>query len=139
MQIITGSHDCTIRLWDLAAGKSRATLTNHKKGVRAVVLHPKLYVKYMKMIYYALQLFLTKDTYFFDIFSNMFASASPDNIKKWKCPEGKFIQNLSGHNAIINCLAVNEEGVLVSGADNGTMSLWDWRTGYVNCILILKN
>ncbi|XP_076165718.1 transport and golgi organization 4 [Ptiloglossa arizonensis] len=102
-QIVTGSHDCTIRLWDLAAGKSRATLTNHKKSVRAVTFHPSLY---------------------------MFASASPDNIKQWKCPEGKFIQNLSGHNAIVNCLAVNVDGVLVSGADNGTMHLWDWRTGY---------
>ncbi|KAM0729366.1 Pleiotropic regulator 1 [Formica fusca] len=102
-QIVTGSHDCTIRLWDLAAGKSRATLTNHKKSVRALTCHPSLY---------------------------MFASASPDNIKQWKCPEGKFIQNLSGHNAIVNCLAVNADGVLVSGADNGTMHLWDWRTGY---------
>ncbi|XP_034951083.1 pleiotropic regulator 1 [Chelonus insularis] len=102
-QIITGSHDCTIRLWDLAAGKSRATLTNHKKSVRALCFHPSVY---------------------------MFASASPDNIKEWKCPDGKFVQNLSGHNAIVNCLAINSEGVLVSGADNGTMHLWDFRTGY---------
>ncbi|KAG7299205.1 Pleiotropic regulator 1 [Plutella xylostella] len=102
-QIITGSHDSTIRLWDLAAGKSMCTLTNHKKSVRAIAVHPTLY---------------------------SFASASPDNIKQWKCPEGKFIQNLSGHNAIVNCMAVNPEGVLVSGGDNGTMFLWDWRTGY---------
>nr|CAG4646932.1 EOG090X03RP [Megafenestra aurita]SVE92304.1 EOG090X03RP [Megafenestra aurita] len=102
-QIITSSHDNTIRLWDLAAGKSMATLTNHKKSVRAVVLHPSLY---------------------------MFASASPDNIKQWKCPEGKFIQNLSGHNAILNCLAVNADNVLVSGADNGSLHFWDFKTGY---------
>lgn len=60
----------------------------------------------------------------------MFASASPDNIKQWKCPDGKFIQNLSGHNAIVNCLTVNHDGVLVSGGDNGTLHFWDWRTGY---------
>lgn len=102
-QVITGSHDCTIRLWDLAAGKSRVTLTNHKKSVRSVTLHPKHYT---------------------------FASASADNIKEWKFPDGNFIQNLSGHNAIINALTVNSDGVLVSGADNGSMHFWDWKTGY---------
>ena len=43
------------------------------------------------------------------------ASASADNIKQWKFPDGNFIQNLGGHNAILNCLAVNSDGVLVSG------------------------
>ena len=60
----------------------------------------------------------------------MFASASPDSIKQWKCPEGKFIQNMAGHNAIINCLAVTHDDVLVSGGDNGTLHFWDFKTGY---------
>lgn len=47
-QVITGSHDTTIRLWDLAAGKSVCTLTNHKKSVRDVVFHPTLYVRNFK-------------------------------------------------------------------------------------------
>ncbi|XP_033826300.1 pleiotropic regulator 1 [Periophthalmus magnuspinnatus] len=102
-QVITGSHDSTIRLWDLIAGKTRATLTNHKKSVRTLVTHPRQYT---------------------------FASGSADNIKQWMFPDGNFIQNLSGHNAIINTLAVNSDGVLVSGADNGTIHMWDWRTGY---------
>lgn len=40
VQVLTGSHDCTIRLWDLAAGKTKAVLTNHKKSVRALAMHP---------------------------------------------------------------------------------------------------
>ncbi|VDM39478.1 unnamed protein product [Toxocara canis] len=102
-QIITGSHDTTIRLWDLAAGRSIATLTHHKKSVRALTLHPSLY---------------------------MFASGGADNIKQWKCPEGEFIQNLSGHNAIVNSLVCNEDGVLISGGDNGSMYFWDWKSGF---------
>ncbi len=37
---------------------------------------------------------------------------------------------MTGHNAIVNCMAANADGVLVSGADNGTMHFWDWKTGY---------
>lgn len=102
-QVISGSHDSTIRLWDLRQGKSICSLTNHKKSVRALTLHPR---------------------------ENTFTSASPDNIKQWYLPEGKFIQNLSGHNAVINSLVCNNEGVLVSGADNGSLNFWDYRTGH---------
>nr|CAG8614141.1 4863_t:CDS:2 [Entrophospora candida] len=102
-QVITGSMDSTIRLWDLAAGKTLATLTHHKKSVRAITTHPREF---------------------------SFASASADNIKQWKCPDGLFVRNFEGHNAIINTLAVNEDNVLFSGADNGSMSFWDWNSGH---------
>lgn len=46
VQVLTGSHDCTIRLWDLAAGKTKAVLTNHKKSVRALAMHPTESVQY---------------------------------------------------------------------------------------------
>lgn len=59
-----------------------------------------------------------------------FASGAADNIKKWRFPEGRFIRNLSGHNAIVNCLAVNNDNVFVSGGDNGTLAFWDWPSGY---------
>ena len=87
-QILTSSNDSTVKLWDLAAGKCRTTLTHHKKSVRTMALHPTEYT---------------------------FASGSPDNIKEWKLPEGKFIQNCSGHNAIINTLSINQDGVMFSG------------------------
>jgi pleiotropic regulator 1 len=103
-QVITASMDSTVRLWDLAAGKTSVTLTHHKKSVRALAIHPTEY-------------------------SFATGSAGGNNIKKWKCPDGNFVFNFSGHNAIVNALAVNSEGVLFSGGDNGTMTFWDYNTG----------
>lgn len=87
-QVITSSLDSHVRLWDLAAGKTMATLTHHKKGVRALAVHPIEWT---------------------------FASGSTGSIKQWKCPEGAFMQNFEGQNAIINTLCVNEDNVLFSG------------------------
>jgi pleiotropic regulator 1 len=109
----------------LAAGKTMVTLTHHKKSVRALAIHPTEY-------------------------SFATGSAGGNNIKKWKCPEGNFVFNFGGHNAIINTLSVNSEGVFFSGgtylfchllsgrlakrrpraiADNGSMTFWDFATG----------
>lgn len=55
--MITGSHDCQIKLWDLIAGKAMTTLTHHKKAVRALKMHTKEF---------------------------SFVSAAADNMKKWQ-------------------------------------------------------
>ena len=102
-ELITGSHDTTLRCWDIRTNKTMCTLTNHKKSVRALDLHHS---------------------------ESMFVSGAPDNIKQWENEDCKFLQNLEGHNAIINCLANNSDDVLVSGGDNGSMFFWDWSTGY---------
>lgn len=41
-----------------------------------------------------------------------------------------FLNNMSGHNTIINSLSVNEDSVLVSGGDNGSLCMWDYATGH---------
>jgi pleiotropic regulator 1 len=104
-QIITASHDKTVRLWDLRTGKTISTLTYHKKAVRALAAHPT---------------------------EHAFASGGADNIKKFRLPEGEFLHNmLQQQRAIINALAINEDGVMASGGDNGSLWMWDWRSG--NC------
>lgn len=95
-QVITGSMDSTIRLWDLAAGKTMGVLTHHKKSVRALAIHPSEFG---------------------------FVSASADNIKGWKCPEGTFIQNYEGRKSIINTASINTDGVIFSGGKK-RKALW---------------
>ncbi|XP_048321838.1 protein pleiotropic regulatory locus 1 [Ziziphus jujuba] len=103
-QVVTGSHDSTIKFWDLRYGKTMATLTHHKKSVRAMALHPK---------------------------EHCFASASADNIKKFNLPKGEFLHNmLSQQKTIINAMAVNEDGVMATGGDNGSLWFWDWKSGH---------
>ena len=96
-QVITGSMDASVKLWDLAAGRCMTTLTHHKKSVRALAIPPHE-------------------------FTFASGSAGGRNIKKWRCPEGTLMTNMS-HDAIVNTLSVNADGVLFSGADDGSMKV----------------
>ena len=102
-QIVTGSMDSTIKLWDLVAGKCMTTLTHHQKSIRALV-EPS--------------------------FENTFVSGATDCLKYWQAKDGKFLKSYTGHKAVVNAMAVNEDGVLVSGGDDGSMNFWDYKTGY---------
>eukprot|EP01065_Artemidia_motanka_P016527 TRINITY_DN2017_c1_g1_i1.p1 TRINITY_DN2017_c1_g1~~TRINITY_DN2017_c1_g1_i1.p1 ORF type:complete len:511 (+),score=103.01 TRINITY_DN2017_c1_g1_i1:74-1534(+) len=100
-QIISGSHDNMIRLWDIVAGRTRVTLTHHKKSIRALAIHPS---------------------------ENAFVSGAPDMVKKWRCPDGEFVDNFEGHDAVINAVACNDDGVVATAADNGGLHFWDWKS-----------
>lgn len=106
-QVVTGSADRTVKLWDIrkTPAKALSTLTYAKKSVRAMAPHPTEYT---------------------------FAACSADAIKKYKLPGGEFLHNtLQRHPAIVNTCAVNEDGVLATGGDDGSLRFWDWRSG--NC------
>jgi pleiotropic regulator 1 len=83
-----------VRFWDIRSGSSTKALTQHKKGVRALVNHPR---------------------------ESTFASAGSDKIRIWKIPEGDQLRTIDDHNAVINSLAINQDNVLVSGGDNGSL------------------
>ena len=70
------------------------TLTNHKKSIRAMAMATKQHV---------------------------FMSAGGDNVKQWSARDGTFLRNFSGHNAVLNGLVVNDDDVMISGGDDGSL------------------
>ena len=103
-QIITGSSDCTIKLWDIRNGQLLNTLTHHKKCIRDLLIPEKEY---------------------------SFISAGADDMKVWSCPEGKFIRSIKGGEGIINSIALNRDGVFVSGGEDGKLFFWDYDKGEI--------
>lgn len=101
-QIITGSSDNTIKLWDIRNGNVLKTLTHHKKSIRSIVIPEEEY---------------------------SFISAGADDIKVWKCPEGKYLRSLSADQGIINSVDINKDGILVSGGEYGNLFFWDYYKG----------
>ena len=91
-----------IRFWDIRTGSSTKALTQHKKGVRSLVNHHE---------------------------EHTFASAGSDKIRIWKQPEGDQLRTIDDHNTVINALALNEDNVLASGGDNGSIHFYDWKSG----------
>lgn len=176
VQVITGAHDKTIRLWDIRKPSTMATLTYHKKSVRALAMHPtecgpqactcletclhhfgvgailrysfleevgqtcsggcvhgqqRVSSRACLLMAYSCPtkrcphlpggLFWNVESVVLRRYA--FVGGSADNIKKYRLPMGEFLHNmLQNQKAIISSMAVNEDGVLVSGADNG--SLW---------------
>jgi pleiotropic regulator 1 len=92
-----------IKFWDIRMWTCTQTLTQHKKGIRSMVLHPTEY---------------------------SFASGGSDKIRVWKCPEGHMLRTIPGPNAIVNALALNHDNVLIAGTDNGTINFYDWESGH---------
>jgi pleiotropic regulator 1 len=109
-QVITGSMDTTVRVWDLAAGKCMGTLTHHKKGVRSLVMG--------------------RGPGSEEGGEHSFVSGAADGIRKWHASTAQFLFGMYGHDCTVHSLACNDDGVLFSGADDGTFRFWDVATGH---------
>ncbi|MDH6104584.1 trypsin-like peptidase domain-containing protein [Anabaenopsis tanganyikae CS-531] len=102
--LASGSWDNTIKLWDVATGRSIATLTEDSYGVDSVAFSPD---------------------------GQTLASGSYDNtIKLWDVATGRSIATLTGHSSWVRSVAFSPDGqTLASGSWDTTIKLWDVATG----------
>jgi len=103
-RICSGSHDKTVRIWDMDYGVCQYTLTDHADEVHCVAYSP---------------------------LGDMVASCSSDRtIRLWNPATGTCCQILSGHENIVNYVVYSPKGDrIASGSDDFTVRLWNVVTG----------
>lgn len=103
-KVVSGSPDCTLRVWDIASGQAIATLEGHHGPVNAVAALP----------------------------GGCIVSGSVDHsLRVWDVACGQAIAILEGHHGPINAVAALPDGRVVSGSDDHSLRVWDVASGQV--------
>ena len=103
-QVVSGSHDKTVRLWDAATGALLQTLEAHSDSVNSVAFSPN---------------------------GKQVVSGSDDKtVRLWDTATGAPLQTLEGHSHLVRSVAFSPDGKqVVSGSEDKMVRLWDAATG----------
>jgi len=100
--LVSGSYDCTVRVWKISTGETMQRLQGHSQKVYSVVL---------------------------DHARNRCISGSMDNmVKVWSLETGACLFTLEGHTSLVGLLDLSH-GRLVSAAADSTLRIWDPENG----------
>jgi len=100
--LVSGSYDCTVRVWQISTGALVHRLQGHTAKVYSVVL---------------------------DYERQRCVSGSLDNcVRIWSIESGACLYALEGHTSLVGLLELNH-GYLVSAAADSTLRIWDPQTG----------
>ena len=106
--LVSGSYDCTVRVWKISTGETIHRLQGHTQKVYSVVL---------------------------DHERNRCISGSMDNmVKVWSLDTGSVLYNLEGHSSLVGLLDL-QQNRLVSAAADSTLRIWDPETGHCKSTL----
>ncbi len=110
-RLVSGSHDATLKIWDLDRETCLQTLSEHKGVIFVVKLHPQ---------------------------GDRVASASFDHtVKLWDLTTGACLHTFTGHTAEVTSVSFSADGQLLASASyDRTIRLWDVATG--QCVQILQ-
>lgn len=106
--LVSGSYDCTVRVWKTSTGQILHTLQGHSMKVYSVVLDNK---------------------------RNRCISGAMDHVVKvWSLDDGSLLHNLEGHTSLVGLLALQGD-YLVSAAADSTLRIWDPEHGHCKNML----
>jgi WD40 repeat protein len=101
---LSGSHDKTLMLWDLASGREIRKFEGHSDAVNSVVFAPD---------------------------GKTALSGSSDNtLRLWDLASGREIRRFEGHSDAVNSVVFAPDGkTALSASSDNTLRLWDLATG----------
>ncbi|TFK90309.1 WD40 repeat-like protein [Polyporus arcularius HHB13444] len=110
--LVSGSYDCTVRIWDIITGNCKWVLVGHTQKVYSVVL---------------------------DISRNLACSGSMDGtVRVWNLSTGTCNHILAGHTSLVGLLGLSPS-YLVSAAADSTLRVWDPDSGELRHTLAAHN
>ncbi|KAF9532872.1 hypothetical protein CPB83DRAFT_890537 [Crepidotus variabilis] len=106
--LVSGSYDCTVRVWDIKTGRERWVLVGHTQKVYSVVL---------------------------DLPHQQAMSGSMDGtVRIWSLLTGTCLHTLTGHTSLVGLLSLSPSH-LVSAAADSTLRIWDPVSGGLKHVL----
>ncbi|KAF2089472.1 WD40 repeat-like protein [Saccharata proteae CBS 121410] len=106
--LVSGSYDCSVRVWKISTGETLHRLTGHTQKVYSVVL---------------------------DHGRNRCVSGSMDcHVKVWSLDSGQCLHTLEGHSSLVGLLDLSHDR-LVSAAADSTLRIWDPENGQCKATL----
>ncbi|KAJ6554056.1 WD40-repeat-containing domain protein [Mycena vulgaris] len=141
--LVSGSYDCTVRVWDIITGACRWVLVGHTQKVYSVVLDPPRHRAYSGSMDGTVRIWDLKTgdcthtlkahtslVALLGLSPRMLVSASADStVRVWDPDTGALLHTLAGHTGAITCFQ-HTDSKLLSGSD-GTLKMWDLRDGSV--------